>query len=363
MSEKKKINVVPSQEQIDKANMTQQEMIDAANATGEEIASQPFAPSAGEIAAAEEMLRRTEQQLKEREKLLKERGIEGAKEKERMLAERAKLAAQSIPEEQINEEIPTYQPVQNEVEEYKQINVPYDIIPLPSQGLIYPHKKSRIKVAFLNASDEDILTSPHLLESGEFLDILLERKIIEDGIDPKDLHVGDRNAIMIWLRATAYGTEYPVEVINPYTGDIIETEIDLRDIKTKNLGATPDKNGLFDFTFPVSGKRCKFKFLTIGDLEEIENFERYELNELKRKYASTNTYSLEKQIVELDGVRDLNKIREFISVMHIKDSREFKKYVNQIESGMDMKIEVKVPGGEPFKSFLPININFFWPEL
>jgi hypothetical protein len=370
MSEKPK--VIPTKEQIDAANMSQQEMIDAANKTGEEIASQPFTVSPAEKAAAEEMLRRTQKQLKEREELLTKRGIEGAKEKERMLGERAKAAAASEvntsidypPINQIEEKVQSTPNAQAYVEPVqKQVNAPYDLIPLPSQGLLYLHKKPSIKVAFLNASDENILTSPHLLESGEFLDILLERKIMEDGITHKDLHVGDRNAIMVWLRATAYGAMYPVQVRNPFNGDIIETEIDLTTLKTKPLGAKPDKNGLFDYTLPVSGKNIKFKLLTVGDVEEIDKQEEYELNELKKPYADTNTYSLEKQIVEIDGNRDLNYIREVISIMHIKDSRGLKKYVNEIESGLDMNIEVQIPGGGSFTTFLPININFFWPQL
>jgi hypothetical protein len=30
---------------------------------------------------------------------------------------------------------------------------------------------------------------------------------------------------------------------------------------------------------------------------------------------------------------------------------------------MDMNIEVKIPGGESFTTFLPIDTSFFWPEL
>ena len=45
-------------------------------------------------------------------------------------------------------------------EEYK---VPYDVIELPSQGLLYKNKKSSVKVEYLTAYDENILTAPNLL--------------------------------------------------------------------------------------------------------------------------------------------------------------------------------------------------------
>ena len=58
---------------------------------------------------------------------------------------------------------PTYVP-----EEYK---VPFDLIELPSQGILYPDKKSSVKVEFLTANDENILTSPNILNNGKFINV------------------------------------------------------------------------------------------------------------------------------------------------------------------------------------------------
>lgn len=346
--ETKKPNVFPTQEQIDAAN------------TNAPIQNEGYSISATERAAEEEMLRRTEEQLRLRNEafaLQAERAAKAEAEYDKPLTSRPVIHTDS-PSNTLNQQVNQIKQIDS-----SRLNQPYDLIPLPSEGKIYPHKKSKIKVAFLNASDENILTAPHLLDSGRFMEILFERKIIEEGIDYKDLHVGDRNAIMIWLRATAYGTNYPVQVMNPNTGDIIETEVDLSELKTKNLGAEPDKNGNFEFNFPVSGKRCKFKMLTVRDVEEIEKQEEYEINVLKKEYADVLTYRLERQIVEIDGNRDINYIRDAIAILRVGDSRAFRKYVNQIESGIDMNITIQVPGGEPFKTFLPIGFGFFWPEL
>ena len=58
-------------------------------------------------------------------------------------------------------------------DEYK---VPYDVLELPSQGLLYPNKKSSVKVEFLTAYDENVLTSPNILAGGRLIDVLIERK-------------------------------------------------------------------------------------------------------------------------------------------------------------------------------------------
>ncbi len=125
-------------------------------------------------------------------------------------------------------------------------NAPFDVIPLPSQGKMYPSKKPNVKVAYMTTADENILTSPNLLASGEFLEILINRKLLEPSIRYRDLTVGDRNAIMLWLRATGYGEMYPVTIYDE-NNKPFETDINLQELKTKNLGAEPDSEGLFDF--------------------------------------------------------------------------------------------------------------------
>jgi hypothetical protein len=44
---------------------------------------------------------------------------------------------------------------------------------------------------------------------------------------------------MIWLRATGYGEMYPVTLLDE-NGDAFDTELNLNELKTKELGAEPD---------------------------------------------------------------------------------------------------------------------------
>ena len=88
--------------------------------------------------------------------------------------------------------------------------IQYDMIPLPSKGECYAHKKSYLPVAYLTAADENLITSRNMYENGSMINTILERKILDKSIRVSDLCKGDRDAIAIWLRATAYGSEYPV---------------------------------------------------------------------------------------------------------------------------------------------------------
>jgi hypothetical protein len=56
---------------------------------------------------------------------------------------------------------------------------------------------------------------------------------------------------MIWLRATGYGEMYPVTLLDE-NGDAFDTELNLNELKTKELGAEPDDEGLFDYTFKLA---------------------------------------------------------------------------------------------------------------
>ena len=116
-------------------------------------------------------------------------------------------------------------------EEYK---VPFDVIDLPSQGLLYKNKKSSVKVEYMTAYDENILTSPNLLSNGKALDVLIERKVKELGFDHDELLSGDRMAILLFLRTTGLGNEYYQTVFDE-DRNLVEGIIDLSELKMKNL--------------------------------------------------------------------------------------------------------------------------------
>jgi hypothetical protein len=240
-------------------------------------------------------------------------------------------------------------------------NSPFDVIPLPSEGKLYRSKKPNIRLSYMTTADENILTSPNLLESGEFLEILINRKMLEPDLRYKDLHVGDRNAIMLWLRATGYGEMYPVTLLDEK--DVpFDTDINLNNLATKNLGVEPDENGHFDYTFKLCKAQIKFKLLTCGDIDAIDR-----LVALDKKnnlpINKTNTYTMEHTIVSVNGDTSKSTIREFSNAIRIGDAKAFNEYIELIESGIDLNIDVRTPGGGSVKTFLPLNINFFWPNV
>ena len=103
----------------------------------------------------------------------------------------------------------------------------FDVIPLPSKGEGYKDKIAKMSVAFLTAYDENMIVSPNLYKDNHILDYILQEKVLSKEIDPLDLLEGDRDAIILFLRASGYGNEYPITATDEATGKEFDTVVDL----------------------------------------------------------------------------------------------------------------------------------------
>ena len=93
--------------------------------------------------------------------------------------------------------------------------VPSEIVPLPSEGRTYPAgsplaDKQTLDIRAMTARDEDILTSRGLLKSGRAISALLQSCILTPGVDPGQMLAGDRNAVLIGIRISGYGSNYAI---------------------------------------------------------------------------------------------------------------------------------------------------------
>jgi len=251
-------------------------------------------------------------------------------------------------------------PIENQ---YQELLSPYDIIDLPSEGKLYKNNLSKVKVEYLNALDETILTSPNISKNGKFLDILVKRKVKDlSGLDSLDLLLGDRLAIIVYLRITGFGPIYNVPVQLEGSDKVVMGEVDLTTIKPKKLLINPDEKNEFEFKLPMSGKMIKFRFLTARDEQEIDARNEIISERNNDGVSEVARLRLESMIMEIDGIRDKIKISNMLNKIPLKDSLEFKKYYASVEPGLNMSVEVGIPGGGSITSFLTFGSNFFWIE-
>ena len=163
----------------------------------------------------------------------------------------------------------------------------FDVIPLPSKGEAYKDKLAKMSVAYLTAYDENMIVSPNLYRDNLILDYILQEKLLSRQIDPMDLLEGDRDAIILFLRASGYGNEYPITATDDITGREFDAVVDLSKLKYKEFNLKGDSNGWFPYTLPQSGIEVKFRFPTHRDKLMLEKMQEAEEN-LTRKITIQN---------------------------------------------------------------------------
>lgn len=245
-------------------------------------------------------------------------------------------------------------------EEYR---TPYDMIELPSQGILYKNNKKSVKVEYLTAMDESIISAPNISSGNKLIDILLSRKVKDLGFSTEDLLIGDRTALMVFLRVTAFGEQYTQLVYSQKENDFVEATIDLSTLKQKKLTVRPDENGEFEYILPKSNKKVTFTLLT-GKDEEIVDIRDVEFKKRDPDGVSNRLmFVLEQQVKSIDGDRDKIRISNVLKKLPIMDTRSLRKYINDITPGLDFKTTARTQGGESLDTFLRFGSNFFWPEL
>ena len=237
---------------------------------------------------------------------------------------------------------------------------PTEVVELPSKGLVYPEghplKSGKVEMKYMTAKEEDILSNQNYISKGIVLDKLVESLTLGK-FDVKDLITGDKNAILIASRILGYGKDYS------FSYDSKEYNVDLSKLENKSFDTsliTP--KGTFKYTLPVSKTQIEFKLLTDKDEEKVKQ----EIEGLKKinKESSTDvTTRLKHQIVSIDGNSDKNTVKDFVdNYLLAADSRALRSYIKETAPDVDLTTRVVIDGVEEDIS-IPINLNFFWPDL
>ena len=291
--------------------------------------------------------------------------------------------------------------------------VQYDVIPLPSKGQCYPKNSplrcGRVPVAYLTAADENIIASPNVYRDGKLLDIILKRKVLDKRININDLCSGDRDAIILWLRGTSYGEDFPITATNPEDGKRYNVTIMLSQFDYLKFDLEGDENGLFDYE-TNNGDSIKFKFFTSFDEEQVKKtigsqitninkidimrdvnhivtclnrieFSQEEvdmlnedINEIKDIvgtdieeneediFPNTITEQMVMHTVSVNGNTDREYIRNYIENMRTKTAMDYRNYFINNKPGVDFNFTVNIPesdGGGSFNTFLRIDDTIF----
>ncbi len=236
--------------------------------------------------------------------------------------------------------------------------ISYDVVELPTKGIHYPNGKKSVRVAYLTAADENILAAPNLIQTNAIVTELLKRKILDKDISIEELAEEDRQAILIFLRNTAFGSEYTVTLVDPKTDKEFETKVDLSTLKVKDFNLTADANGEYPYFMEKSKVDITFKFLTQKQEAEIREIQK---SWNGNGFAPVMTKQLEFMIKSVAGNKDLMNIRNLIENLPIKDSQDFRKFVADNKPGLDLTQKAITPSGEEIRFVIGFGVEFFRP--
>lgn len=251
-----------------------------------------------------------------------------------------------------------------------QFVVPTEFVELPSKGLFYPDDhplkgQEEIEIKYMTAKEEDILTDKVLLKKGVAIDRMMSNIIVNKAIKPHTLLSGDRTAIMIAARKSAYGSNYETKVTCPSCYSRGKHSFDLDKTKNRfNLGGNIvriNEEMLLEFVAPRSKAKLELRLMTGADERKIIDMQN---RNKKLNLPESNLISqLRAIIVSVNGNRDPHYINSFIEAMPAFDSKHIRNIYKHNTPTAELKEEyVCGECGASTEIDVPFTTDFFWPK-
>jgi len=249
-----------------------------------------------------------------------------------------------------------------------QFVVPTELVDLPTKGLFYPqghplHGKEEVEIKLMTAKEEDILVNKSLLKKGIALDRMLQSLIVTPGVHLEDLCVGDKNALIVASRISAYGADYKASITCPvcsvaqdFTFNLEEGNlITPADLEFKE--ATQTERGTFAFTLPKTQAVVETRLLTGRDEKRLVQ------NSKKNKNEFTLTDQFKTFIVAVNGVTDKNLVAQFIDIMPAFDSKYLRSNYAKMVPNIDLTQFFECSSCDHAQDMeVPFTVEFFWPR-
>jgi hypothetical protein len=246
---------------------------------------------------------------------------------------------------------------------------PTEVINLPSKGWFYPADNplsiGTIELKMMTAKEEDILTSPNLIQKNIVLDKLLESVTVNKGIVLDDMLICDRNAAFFAIRRLAYGDAYEATLTCGRCGkeNNITINLDKMDNRPFDFEKYPKGDNSFQFKLPYSGHTVTFKLLTKKDENQIDQ-ELKGMEKVSKDLRREITTRLGHIIIALNGNTERSAIRRFVNEDLVsKDSLALRTHLRETMPDIDTTFDFQCTNCNlERKEETPMGVSFFWPN-
>jgi len=248
---------------------------------------------------------------------------------------------------------------------------PTDMVDLPSLGKCYPeghplHGKECIEIRYMTAKDEDILTSRTLLKKGIALDRLISNLLVDRSIDAKGLLIGDRNAIIISARSSAYGHLYETSVTCPNCNAAQEHSFDLTEPKVyhgddwKDFDIEETERGTFKVTLPYSKLQVELRLLLGAD--EVDILKKMSKNKTGQQ-ETLITGQMRSFIVSVNEYDDPKVIDHFVKNVIAQEARLLRNIMKAVTPDLRISDDFECASCSHEQELeVPFGADFFWPD-
>lgn len=245
---------------------------------------------------------------------------------------------------------------------------PTEMVELPSKGR-YPagHPlcgQDMLEIRYMTAKDEDLLTNRSLLKKGLAIDRIIDNLIKDDSIRAESLYVGDRNAILIYARASAYGSIYKTKVTCPSCQTVSKQNFDLQEHSTYHGDEFEDfdiemtDKMTFKTMLPLSKIVAEIRPLIGAD--ELAIVKKNKGNKINDNLV---TSQMRRFCVSFNGYDNRKTIDQVIDNMAAVDSRHLRNVFKAVSPDLQIKDVFECPEcGYEEEMTVPFGADFFWPE-
>jgi len=245
---------------------------------------------------------------------------------------------------------------------------PTEFVELPSRGVGYPsghplHEKETVEIRFMTAKDEDILTSRSLLKKGVALERLIDNLLVEKTFKAKDVLVGDRNAIIIAARSSAYGHLYETKVQCPSCQAPNKVVFDLSkpliiDGDLEEFEAEETNTGTYIVETPKSQIKVELRLLTGQDESKIMKMMSKNKNEEELVSTQMKLY-----IQSVNGHAEAAYVNYFVENVPAYEARWLRQCYESLAPNIKVSEDFECEScGFEQEMEVPFNTDFFWPD-
>ena len=258
--------------------------------------------------------------------------------------------------------------------QHMQFAVPTEFVDLPSKGRFYPEghplkNRESIEIKHMTAKEEDILSSTNLIKKGVVFERLLQSVMVER-INPNDLLIGDKNALLVSTRINGYGAEYQTDVKCPSCSSTSRYEFDLNNLTSKvnldqeflnSMNVEETEIGTFRLSLTRLNHVVEVKPLNGHDEKRLAHLAGVKTKNNFVEGVVTDT--LKTFIVSVNGDTNPATIGSFVDSLPARESKRIRTIYKHIMP----KIEILSPYscancGYEQELEVPINSDFFWPN-